>query len=105
MKEILCIKMEQILQKLDTRKSEIIKNFNPNVGVEGFTLVSEDRNSYRFFLKQYRQTAKNGNRTSLMSSTSVCGDDPNETVIDIGNGATENLKKNVEVFSKYSATD
>ena len=45
-----------------------------------------------------------GKQTSLMSSTSAGDKDPNETVIDTGNGALENAEENVEVSSRHSAT-
>ena len=66
--------------------------------------LSENKYYHRGLLKQYQQTAENENQTSLVSSTSVGDKDPNETVIDTGDGATENAKENVEVSSKHFAT-
>ena len=39
-----------------------------------------------------------------MSTTSAGDKDPNETVIDTGNGVTENVEENVEVSSRHSGT-
>ena len=39
-----------------------------------------------------------------MSSTSAGDKDPNETVIDTGNGAAGNGEENVDVSSRHSAT-
>ena len=52
--------------------------------------------------KGYHQTAESGNQTSWVSFTSAIDKDPNETVIDTGNGEIENAKQNVEV--RHSAT-
>ena len=65
---------------------------------------SENKDYHRGMIKQYLQTAESGNPTSLVSSTSSRDRDPNETAIDIGNGAKENFEENVEVYSTQPAT-
>ena len=65
---------------------------------------SNIRSHYRDLIKQYGQITDCGNQTPLMSSTSVGDKDPNETIIDTGNGALENAEEKVEVFLRHSST-
>ena len=64
------------------------------------TTLSKNRNYFQGLLKQYQQTADSGDETSFTSSTSPSDKDPNETVIDTGNGAIENTEGNVKVSSR-----
>ena len=70
---------------------------------QGFANFSNARSYYRDLIKQYRLSKDCGNQTSLVSSTSAVDKDPNETAIDTGNGAIENVEENAEVSSKHSA--
>ena len=65
---------------------------------------SSHRKMCGFLIKLYRHSKDRGNQTSLVSSTSAGDKDPNETVIDTGNGAIENTEENLEVSSRHSAT-
>ena len=66
--------------------------------------LSNCRSRYRDLIKQYGQSKDCGNQTSLVSSLSAGDKDPNETVIDTGNGAVENAEENVEFSSSHFAT-
>ena len=72
--------------------------------LHGFAKLSNARSYYRDLIKQYKISKDCGNQTSLVSSTSAVDKDPNETVIDTGNGAIENAEENVEFSSRHSAT-
>ena len=63
---------------------------------------SNIRSHYRDLIKQ--QSKDCGNQTSLVSSKSAVGKEPNETVSDTGNGMIENIEENVEVSSRHSVT-
>ena len=60
---------------------------------EALTISSENENYFQDQLKQYQQTAESGNQTSLVSSSSAGGKDPNETVIDTEISAIETQKR------------
>ena len=65
---------------------------------------SKKRSHYQHLIKQYGRSKECGNQTSLVSSTSAGDKDPNDIVIDTGNGAIENAEENVEVSSRHFAT-
>ena len=71
LKQTLCNKFDQLLQKLDTKKSDFIQFLKPDNGVKGFQLFNENNSSYQALLKQYCLTVENGNQTSLVSLTSA----------------------------------
>ena len=47
LKQAFCNKMEQLLQKLDTKQSEFIQLLKPDVGVEDFQKLSDNRSRYQ----------------------------------------------------------
>ena len=102
-KQTLFNKMEQLLQKLDTKQSQIIQFMKPDVGIEVFGTFSDDKRSYQALLKQLCQTAESENQTSLVSSTYWGERYPNQTIIDPGTGAIARLDGNGESSSKLSA--
>ena len=65
---------------------------------------SKNRSHYQDMIKRYGRRKYCGNWTSLVSSTLTGDKDPNETVIDTGNGTIENAEENVEVSSRHTAT-
>ena len=71
---------------------------------QGFAIFSNARSFYRDLMEQYRLSKDCGNQTSLVSSTLVADQDPNETVIYTENGALENAEGNFEASSRHSAT-
>ena len=102
-KQALCSKMKQFVTKLDSSYTAIIQIVKSEFATDSLTTLSENKNYFQSLLKQYQQTSESGNQTSLVSSTSAGDKDPNETVIDTGNGAIENAERNVEVSSRHSA--
>ena len=103
-KQILCNRTERLLQKLDVIFAESFQIMKTEACPQVFANFSNARSYYRDLIKQYRLSKDCGNQTSLVSSTSAVDKDPNETVIDTGNGAFENAEENVEVSSRNSAT-
>ena len=103
-KATLCNQMERLVEKLDEIYAESIQKIKQEYRSPELADFSNIRSHYRDLIKQYRLSKDCGNQTSLVSSTSAVDKDPNETVIDTGNGALENAKENVEVSSRHSAT-
>ena len=94
--------MEEQVEKLEEIYKEWIRITRPEVCAGEFVGVYDIRSHYRDLTTLYRYSKDCGNQTSLVSSTSAGDKDPNETVIDTGNGATENAEENAEVSSKHS---
>ena len=104
-KQILCDQAERLLEKLDEICAEALRIAKTEACHHGFTNFSYARSYYQDLIKQYRLSKDCGNQTSLVSTISTGDKDPNdETVIDTGNGAIENVEENAEVSSKHSAT-
>ena len=103
-KQILCNQTERLLGKLDEFFAEFLQMMKTEACPQGFANFSNARSYYRDLIKQYRLSKDCGNQKSLVSSTSAVDKDPNETVIDTGNGTLENAEENVEVSSRHSAT-
>ena len=103
-KQILCNQAERLWEKLDEICAESLRIMKTEVCLQGFANFSNARSYYRDLVKQYRLSKDCGNQTSLVSSTSAADKGPNETAIDIGNGALENAEGNVGVSSRHSAT-
>ena len=91
-KQAVCSKLGQLVTKLDSSHAAVIQIVKSDLATDWLTSLSENKNYFQGLLKQYQQTAESGNQTSLVSSTSACDKDPNKTVIDTGNGATEKPK-------------
>ena len=104
LKQTLCNKLEELLMTLDINSAEAIQLLKPDVRVEWFMMISNNRNYYTDLLKKYQQTAESRNQTSLVSTTSAGGTDPNETVVQTGIAVKENVEENVDVSSRHSET-
>ena len=103
-KQTLCNQVERLVEKLDEIYAESIQKIKQEYRCRELVDFSNIRSNYRDPIKQYGQSKDCGNQTSLVTSTSAVDKDPNETVIDTGNGTLENTEKNVEVSSRHSAT-
>ena len=103
-KETLCNQVERLVEKLHEIYSESIQTIKHEYGVREFVDFSNIRSHYRDLIKQYGQSKDCGNQTSLVSSTSAGDNEPNETLIDTGNGAVEDAEENVKVSSRHFAT-
>ena len=89
-KQALCSKLEQLLAKLDSTHAELILNVKSDIAMDWLRSLREQKDFYRGVLKLYQRTTESGNQTSLVSSTSAGDNDPNDTVIDRGNGTIRN---------------
>ena len=103
-KQTLCNQVERLVEKLDQIYAESIQKIKQDYCSRELVDFSNIRSHYRDLIKQCGQSKDCGNQTSLVSSTSAVDEDPNETVIDTGNGTLENAEENVEVSSRHSAT-
>ena len=103
-KQKLCNQAEWLLENLDEICAEFLRIMKAEACPQGFANFSIARSYYRDLIKQYRISRGCGTQTSLVSAISVVDKEPNETVIDTGNGALENAEENFEVSSRHSAT-
>ena len=103
-KQAFCRKLEQLVTKLDSSHAAIIQIAKSKFAKYWLTTLNNSKYCFQDLPKTSQQTAESGNQTSLVSSTSVGDEDPNETVVGTRNGALENAKENTEVSSKHSAT-
>ena len=103
-KQILCNQCEELVEKLDSIHTEWIPITKSEFYNQEFVIFSDFRSQYQGLIKLYRHRKDCGNQTSLVSSTSAVDKDPNENVIDTGNGAIGNAEENVEVSSRHFAT-
>ena len=68
------------------------------------TVLCKTKNYHQGMLKKYLRTLESGSQTSLVSATSAFDKDPNETLVESGNGAIGKIEEKVEVPSRSSAT-
>ena len=102
--QTLCNQVERLVEKLNKIYAESIQmKMSENYSQE-LMEFSRNRSHYQDLITQYGRSKDCGNQTSLVSSTSAGDKDPNETVIDTGNGAIENAEENVEVSYRHFAT-
>ena len=100
----MCNQVERLVEKLDDIYADLIQKIKQEYRSRKLVDFSNFRSHYRDLTKQYRLSKDFGNQTSLVSSKSAVDKDPNETVIETGNGALENAEVNVEVYSRHFAT-
>ena len=103
-KQALRSKLEQLVTKIVSSHAKVIQIVNSKCATDWLLTLSNSKNYFQDLLKQDHQTAESGNQTLLVSSTSAADKDPNETVIDTGNGTIKNAEENVEVSSRPFAT-
>ena len=103
-KQTFCNQLEELVKKLDEKYTELIRITRPEVRTQEFVNFSDYRSYNQDRIKQYRLSKDCGNQISLVLTTSVVDEDPNETVIDTENGVTKNAQENVEVSSRHSST-